>query len=198
MISTFTAFFDANVFFGARLRSLVIELAATNVFRARWSEDVHREWMKAVLDKRPDVSPERLEKTRRQMDAAVPDSVVEGYEPLIPAMGLADSGDDHILAAAITARANVIVTFNLVDFPAEKLKPYGLHAKHPDDFLLDVESLEIGILPRAAARDRNHYKTPPLTFETYLDDINKAGLPKTADYLRQLKVLVEASVDTIS
>ena len=35
MISTFTAFFDANVFYGARLRSLVLYAAQTKLFRAR-------------------------------------------------------------------------------------------------------------------------------------------------------------------
>jgi hypothetical protein len=48
MISNLTAFIDANVFFGARLRSLLLELAMTGLFRVRWSEDVHREWMNAV------------------------------------------------------------------------------------------------------------------------------------------------------
>ncbi|MCJ2140367.1 hypothetical protein [Methylobacterium sp. E-066] len=49
MPSTFTAFFDANVFFGARLRSLVMEVAQSGVFRARWSPDVHDEWIRSVL-----------------------------------------------------------------------------------------------------------------------------------------------------
>lgn len=71
MLSTFTAFFDANALFGARLRSLIIELAQSGLFRARWSEDVHREWMQAVAAKRG-IDIERLEVTRRAMDAAVP------------------------------------------------------------------------------------------------------------------------------
>ena len=37
MISTFTAFFDANVFYGARLRSLALFVAQTKLFRAWWS-----------------------------------------------------------------------------------------------------------------------------------------------------------------
>jgi hypothetical protein len=56
MISTFTALFDANVFFGARLRSLILELATTGLFRARWSEDIHAEWMAAVVERYPDIS----------------------------------------------------------------------------------------------------------------------------------------------
>ena len=56
MISTFTAFFDANVFYGARLRSLVLTLAQTKMFRARWSEHVHDEWMRTLLRNRPQLT----------------------------------------------------------------------------------------------------------------------------------------------
>ena len=69
MISTFTAFFDANVFFGARLRSLIMELAQTGLFRARWSEDIHREWMSKVEEHTAGrVTVSALEPTRRAMD----------------------------------------------------------------------------------------------------------------------------------
>jgi predicted nucleic acid-binding protein len=123
MISTFTAFFDANVLFGARLRSIVLTLAQTGLFRARWSEDVHREWMAAVVTKRPDLTLESLERTRRAMDAAVEDCLVTDYATLIEGLTLPDPDDRHVLAAAIAARASVIVTFNGDDFPAEALNP---------------------------------------------------------------------------
>lgn len=48
MISTFTVFIDANVFFGARLRSLVLFMAQSKMYRARWTERVHEEWMRNV------------------------------------------------------------------------------------------------------------------------------------------------------
>lgn len=64
MISTFTAFIDANVFFGARLRSLVIYVAQTKMFRVRWSNEIHDEWVRSVLTKRPDLSPSDLLRTR--------------------------------------------------------------------------------------------------------------------------------------
>jgi hypothetical protein len=51
MISTFTALFDSNVLYGARIRSLLMELAMTGLFRARWSPDINREWLRAVHEK---------------------------------------------------------------------------------------------------------------------------------------------------
>jgi hypothetical protein len=191
MISTFTAFFDANVFFGARLRSIVMELAQTGLFRARWSEDVHREWMQAVVERRPTLTLEDLERTRRDMDTAVDDCLVRNYERLIAGLTLPDPNDRHVLAGAITARASVIVTFNVNDFPADVLDLYGIHAKHPDDFILDLDSLDPFALITAAGEDWRHYVRQPLTLDAYLDDLRRAGVPRTADHLDRMRVLIE-------
>jgi hypothetical protein len=88
MISTFTVFIDANVFYGARLRSLILELAQTGLFRARWSEDVHREWMSNLVENKLDLTLETLENTRRLMDQSVLDCLVIGYVQYIPILNL--------------------------------------------------------------------------------------------------------------
>lgn len=69
MLSTFTVLIDANVFYGARLRSLMVEFAQTGLVRARWSDDIHDEWIAALLRRRPDLKFEDLGATRRSMDA---------------------------------------------------------------------------------------------------------------------------------
>lgn len=74
----------------------------------------------------------KLERTRQLMDQATLDSIVTGYESLIPALVLPDSDDRHVLAAAIVGRCDVIVTDNLKHFPEEELSLYGLDAQHPD------------------------------------------------------------------
>lgn len=68
------------------------------------------------------------------MDQAVPDCLVVGYESPVDSLSLPDGNDRHVLAAAIVARAGVIVTFNTQDFPERVLKSYGLEAQHPDEF----------------------------------------------------------------
>src|ERR1700746_3528025 len=120
MISTFTVIFDANVFYGIRVTSLPMELAMTGLFRARWTADIHREWMKAVAEKEG-IEVAQLERRRKFMDASVPDALVAGYEGLIPALQLPDPDDRHVLAAAIRCGASAIVTFNERDFPADEL-----------------------------------------------------------------------------
>lgn len=169
----------------------MLTLAQTGLFRARWSEYVHREWMKAVVAKRPDITIENLQKTRAAMDEAVLDCLVGGYEGLIPSLNLPDRNDRPILAAAIVARASVIVTFNEKHFPEDALAPFGLHTRHPDDFILDVESLDEIEFIEATAFDIRHYAAPPISLDDYAAQLRKAGVPKTADHLLKLRILLE-------
>ena len=45
----FTAFYDANVLYPAELRNLLMHLALIGLFRAKWSADVHEEWISSLL-----------------------------------------------------------------------------------------------------------------------------------------------------
>lgn len=191
MISTFTAFFDANVFYGARLRSLILFLAQTKLFRARWSDRVHDEWIRNLLEKRPSLQRADLMRTRQLMDAAVLDALVTGYEPLINAMDLPDPDDRHVLAAAVVCKASCIVTFNISDFPEESLAPYGLHAVHPDDFLRDVESVDPAAFADAVWQDLDHYRAPPLDLPEYVVALRKAGVPRIAEQISKLAPILE-------
>jgi len=195
MISTFTAFFDANVFYGARLRSLVLFVAQSKIFRARWSEQIHDEWVRNLLLNRPDLKAEDLAKTRQLMNAAVPDCVVDGYQPLIAGLTLPDADDRHVLAAAIITRANVIVTFNEKDFPKELIEPFRLHTKHPDEFLTEAFSISPPDFADAVRSDFLHYGNPPLVYEDYLVSLAKAGVPRLAKMLEPLKVMMSADIN---
>ena len=50
-----TAFLDASVLYPAPLRDLLMELAVADLYRAKWSDAVHEEWMNAVLRTRGDL-----------------------------------------------------------------------------------------------------------------------------------------------
>lgn len=108
-----------------------MHLALTGLFRAKWTAEIHEEWITALLKKRPDLSREKLERTRELMDKHAIDALVTGYEDLIPSLQLPDPNDRHVLAAAIRARADVIVTVNLRDFPSESLAPLAIEAAAP-------------------------------------------------------------------
>jgi predicted nucleic acid-binding protein len=191
MISTFAAIIDSNVFYGARLRSLIMYLAQTGIFRARWTDDIHREWIQNLITKRPDLEVAKLSRVQNLMNESVLDCLVVGYEPLIPSLNLPDPGDRHILAAAIKGHASCIVTFNLNDFPSYILDQYGIHARHPDEFLLDLFGLDEERCMNAVQNDIEHYTRPPLSLDTYLDSLEKAAVPGTASFLRDRKIIFE-------
>ena len=100
-MAAFTAIFDACVLYPAPLRDLLLHLAGTQLFRARWTEEIHGEWVRNLLKNRPDLTRKQLDRTRALMDRAVPDCLVTGHLPLMEALILPDPGDRHVLAAAI-------------------------------------------------------------------------------------------------
>jgi predicted nucleic acid-binding protein len=189
MISTFTVVLDANVLFGSRLTSLLMELAMSGLFRARWSDHIHEEWMAAVSAKYG-IPRENLTRRRDFMNASVPDACVTGYEDLIGALVLPDPKDRHVLAAAIRCGASAIVTFNEKDFPADAITKFGIHTRHPDDFILEVDGIDPGTLADAARHDLTHYKNPPLSVDDYIQGLRDCALPKTAEYLDKTRVLL--------
>jgi PIN domain len=182
--STFTAIYDACVLYSNPLRSLLMDLALTDLYRARWSAAIHAEWMRNLRQNRPDIPEDKLLRTRNLMDRHVRDALVTGYEDLIPSLVLPDQDDRHVLAAAIRAHASVIVTYNLKDFPAAVLTRYGIEAQHPDDFVANL--LELYPVPVFGAVERNYYrlKNPPMEFDEYLAMLFRLQLTKTTAILR--------------
>ncbi len=190
MSSHFTVVYDACVLYPAPLRDLLMHLALSDLFRARWSNMLHDEWMRNVLANRPDLSPDRLERTRDRMNHSVRDCVVSDFEYMISSINLPDPDDRHVVAAAIHCGASLIVTFNLKDFPDDALKPYNLAAQHPDDFIVDLLDLHPAGVLEAAASHRRSLKSPPKTADEYLDTLLAQGLTQTVAVMRQWTVAI--------
>ena len=189
-MSQFTAILDACVLYPAPLRDLLMHLALTDLFRAKWTEAIHEEWIRSVLENRPDLTREQLERTRQLMDAHVRDCIVTDYQDLIPALTLPDSDDRHVLAAAIRSGADMIVTFNLDDFPSETLKKWGIEAQHPDDFIRHLLDLAPHVVCAAAKRQRENLKNPPMSVDDFLAALERQGLAQTVAELRQFADLI--------
>lgn len=189
MSSHFTVVYDACVLYPAPLRDLLLRLALTDLFRARWSDMIHDEWTRNLLAARPDLEP-RLARTRELMNAHVRDCLVTGFEYLIPSIELPDPDDRHVAATAIHSGASLIVTFNLKDFPADALTRYNLSAQHPDDFILDLLDLHPARVCEAIANHRRSLRNPPKTADEYLDTLRKQGLTRTAGLLRDWKMAI--------
>jgi len=189
-MSNYTALLDANVLYPAPIRDIMMQLAVSDLFRARWTADIHREWIESLLRNEPHRNRKSLERTRDLMDKATRDALITGYDSLIDCLNLPDLDDRHVLAAAIVGRCDVIVTQNLQDFPAETLQIYGIEAQHPDDFLLNQMTLATGQFCAAVRKVRARLKNTPYTVEDYLATLTRQGLVATVSQLEQFSELI--------
>lgn len=185
-MSHFTAVLDANVLHSYPLTSLLLELAEARLFRPAWSADIHAEWQRSVLKARPDIDAALLDRRRAAMDTALPDACVGGYAPLVAGLTLPDPDDRHVLAAAIRAKAQVIVTFNERDFPVETLAGFDLVAQHPDLFLRHLVGLNPAVVRARVAGMLQNWRQPPNTPEAFIGALERTGLPEAAAALREL------------
>ena len=178
------ALFDACVLFPPSLRDFLVWLAITGACRARWSDEIHDEWIRGVLEHRPTVLKASLDRCRELMDRNVPEALVTGYEGLIPTLELPDPDDRHVLAAAIHGGADCIVTFNLKDFPNSSLAVHGIEAIHPDDFVIQLLEDSPELVCLAARSQRELLKSPPKSASEHLVTLETVGLVQTATRLK--------------
>ncbi|MGB8702267.1 MAG: PIN domain-containing protein, partial [Thermosynechococcaceae cyanobacterium] len=176
MVSNVTALYDACVLYPAPLRDLLMQLALSDLYRARWTDQIHDEWIRNVLKTRPDLSLEQLNRTKDLMNSHVRDCLVTGYAYLIPTLQLPDPDDRHVLAAAIAGGADTIVTFNLKDFPQNILDEYGIIVQHPDEFISDLIDWQSQVVMVAAETCRKRLKNPPKSVDEYINILLKQDL----------------------
>jgi len=182
----FTALLDANVLYPAPIRDYLLHLANLNLYKPKWSSEIHDEWIRNLLANRPDLSKEAIERTKSAMDSAFPDANVEQYEELISVIKLPDEDDRHVAAAAIRGKADVIVTFNLKDFPENALSTYGIEFQNPDEFISNLINLDKKKCLKALENQVKSLKNPPRSREEVLETLTNCGLEKSVDLLKDI------------
>ena len=190
MFTQFIVILDSSVLYPAPLRDLLLQLAFSGLFRGKWTNRIHDEWIGHLLKNRPDISPEQLSYTKNKINEAVLDCLVTGYESLIDSLTLPDPNDRHVLAAAVRSQAQIIVTYNLKDFPSRALTKYNIEAQHPDSFLRHQIDLYPSHFLSCVKTVRNRLKKPQKNPEEYLDILTSQNLPQTTLFLRQYANLI--------
>lgn len=180
----FVAVLDACVLVPPALMDLFMRLGLEGVYKPKWSDDIHKEWVRARVEKLGK-DPVRQEKTRQLMDLHALDAKVIGYEGLIDGLQLPDRNDRHVLAAAIRCDADAIITNNLKHFPQSILDEYEIDAIHPDIFISNSMDLHPIWACTAIKKLRRSLNDPKLTPEQYIKVLEKNGLSVTAAQLRE-------------
>ncbi len=180
----FVVVYDACVLYPSTTRDLLIRLAQAGLVQARWTETILDETFRAVGRTRPDVDPQKLDRTRTLMVAAVRDCLVVGYEPLIDMLELPDPDDRHMLAAAIRSRAQVIVTDNTKDFPEDALGKWNVECRTADQFVTDQIHLDEAVVYGEVQRIADSWRNPSGTVADVFASLERSGLHQTVALLR--------------
>lgn len=183
--SQLVAVLDANVLYPAPLRDFLLQLANVELYQPKWTKEIQDEWVRNLLLKRHDLKRVNLEKTCEAMNSAFPSANIINYEQIINRLSLPDSNDRHVLAAAITVNADVIVTFNIKDFPPVYLKSFKIEVQHPDDFIINFINHYRQKSLVALNNQVKSLKNPPKSQEEVLNTLLKSGLKKCVENLRK-------------
>ena len=178
----FVALLDANVLYPISLCDALLRIAETEVFQVRWSEEILQEAIRNIKRNNPGTDPVAIDRRFLHMKESFEDAMVTGYESLEPVM-TTHPKDRHVLAAAIVGRANVIVTANLGDFPAEALDPYDVDVQHPDDFLCNQWELDEETMVAAIEQWLKDLSNPPQTLEQLLQTLDR-HVPQFCEIVR--------------
>ena len=176
----FIAVLDACVLYPAPMRDLLLNLADFEMYLPKWTDKIHEEWTRNLLQNRPELTPEQLKRTIGAIYNAFPSANVENYQALTSSINLPDQGDSHVLAAAIRCNADVIVTANLKDFPNEYLSQFDVEAQHPDYFIANLIDLNSEKALKAFQQQVSYLRKPPMQDMQVIENLKKVGLEVTA------------------
>ncbi len=128
------AVLDTCVIYPTVMREMLLRAAKLGYFTPIWSARILEEWARAARK----LGPEGEAQARAEIALAQAQwpkaerKVATGIEQRL---WLPDKADIHVLATAIEASADVIVTVNAKDFPRNILSEEGLERRDPDSLL---------------------------------------------------------------
>ena len=172
-----SAVLDACVLFPMYLRDTLLSSADEGLYLPYWSQKILDEAIGNLISGGK-LSHKKAENLEETIKLAFPEAMVE-----VP-VGLAEvmtnhPGDRHVLAAAIVAKAEVIVTSNLKHFKEKDLAPWNVQAQSPDAFLSDLYNLYPDLMVQVVRRQSQALRKPPRTVVELLELLSKE-VPKFA------------------
>jgi predicted nucleic acid-binding protein len=164
----FRVVLDANVLFPFSLRDTLLRAAERGLFQLYWSQEILAEARHSLVA-RGQIQEGQAEHLFSTMTDAFPEAMVTGYEPLVPVMKN-DPKDRHVVAAAVKAGAQVIVTNNVCDFHD---LPEGIEVQSADEFLCNLFDLAPDVMVDLLAAQAAALRKPARSLDELL-----AGLVK--------------------
>jgi predicted nucleic acid-binding protein len=176
----YTVLLDACALVPIILADTLLRLAEKELYEVCWSKRIGEEAIRAAASVHPELPESAFRSRIDAMNAAFENAQIELRSELAGQVRLADPDDEHVLAAAVQAGANAIVTFNLKDFPLKALTPLNLEALHPDDFLLLTFELQPDVVVETIIEQAKNSRNPPRTAWELTTRLAMAGVPRFA------------------
>jgi predicted nucleic acid-binding protein len=182
-----TAVLDACVLIRNGVRDFLLWVAEAGAFTPIWSDQIHDEWMRNRHAKFGDPM-ESIMRARTLMETAFPGANFAPDVAVLKTVQLPDPDDVHVVATAVAAGADAIVTYNAVDFPNAVLAALGLRQERPDAFCARIFSDAEADFIEGARLHRASLKRPSYEPGPYLDHVGiKLELAFTAALLRPFR-----------
>jgi predicted nucleic acid-binding protein len=174
-------FLDANILYSGTCRSLFIWLHVNRAVEMYWSQEAWDEVFRNFAEKN-DADKSARFKSSMQKNAIdeFPECMISpgSFTPV----GLKDRDDEHILAAAVVAGADFLLTNDIVLLGEALPTSLAVKIMKPDDFLVDVASLKNPESVKQSVHDHiQSLKSKPSRI-IYSDNLTKSGLGKFAQY----------------
>jgi predicted nucleic acid-binding protein len=177
---------DACILFQGRLTDLLLNLGEASAFEPVWSDAIHEEWMKN-LSMKFGIPADKISYRRGEMENAFPVANVAATPALISSVQAfcktaAQRKDAHIVATAIRAKADVIVTHNIKDFASSALVEFNLSKVRPDNFCVQLLAAQTEKVLKGVSGHRASLKKAVFSSAGYLEYLadEKSGMPKFA------------------
>lgn len=180
------ALLDACVLVRVAARETLFAFAEQGLFQAFWSPRIEMEWRAASA--KPDRGVEAaaidgdIALARLRFPAAVvaDDAALAAVEA---ELSLPDWHDRHVLAAAIVAGADLIVTDNLRDFPRRRLAAHGVIPVSADEYAAALTARGEDAPLRRAFRRLAQSAAEPVEIADLPARLKAARLPRLAKAL---------------
>ncbi|OCQ97454.1 hypothetical protein BCD64_21680 [Nostoc sp. MBR 210] len=162
---------DSCVIYPMPLCDTLLRAAEAEIYQIYFSQEI-LEGATRNLVKNGRMTNAKAVRFQEQLKSNFPEAIVEVPLHLVAAM-TNDPGDRHVVAAAIVAKAEIIVTSNLKDFPLEALAPWGIEAWHPDDFLVYLDEHFPGKMFQVIQQQSEDLENPPVSVAQLLNKLEK-------------------------
>jgi predicted nucleic acid-binding protein len=171
-MAVFSVVLDSCVLYPMYLRDTLLHAAEAGLYQLHWSQEILEGTFRNLIANQQITDPQAM-RLKQAMKSAFPDAMVEVPERLLPCMDN-HPGDRHVLAAALIAKAQVIVTNNLKHFPPDSLDQFRVEAQSADQFLTALYDLFPESLDSVLRTQVSWLRNPPMSVPDLLTLLEKS------------------------